>query len=67
MESEREVCCSVRVGGKNPKSVWWSDEIKGVVRERRMLGRGCWQIVMKIQKKDLWKRTERKRERLKDA
>ena len=28
VESAREVCCSVRVGGKNPKSVWWNDEIK---------------------------------------
>ena len=26
VESAREVCGSVRVGGKNPKSVWWNDE-----------------------------------------
>ena len=24
VESAREVCTSVRVGGKNPKSVWWN-------------------------------------------
>ena len=31
VEIAREVCGSVRVGGKNPKSVWWNDEIKAVV------------------------------------
>ena len=25
---------SVRVGGKNPKSVWWNDEIKAAVRRK---------------------------------
>ena len=30
-----------------------------------MLGRGYWQLMMKRQKKDVWKRTERRRERLK--
>ena len=34
LESSREVSSSVRVGGKNPKSVWWSDEIKDAVRRR---------------------------------
>ena len=28
----QEVCGSVRVGGKIPRSVWWSDEIKAAVR-----------------------------------
>ena len=26
VETAREVCDSVRVGGKNPNSVWWNDE-----------------------------------------
>ena len=26
-ESPREVCCSVRVGRGDPKSVWWHDQI----------------------------------------
>ena len=43
VESAREVCGSLRIGGKNLKSVWRNDEIK----------------------KDVWKRTERRRERLK--
>ena len=34
MESVREVCGSMRVGGKNPKSVWWNYEIKAVVRRK---------------------------------
>ena len=65
VESAREVCSSVNVGGKNPKSVWRNDEIKAAVR--RLLERGCWKLVMKRQKKDVWKRTKRKRESLKDA
>ena len=28
VESAREVCGSVKVGGGNPKSVWWNDEVK---------------------------------------
>ena len=32
LKMEREVCGSVKVGGKNTKSVWWNDEIKGAVR-----------------------------------
>ena len=34
VESAREVCGSVRVGGKNPKSVWWNDEIKAAVKKK---------------------------------
>ena len=35
VESAREVCSSVRVGGKNPKSVWWNDKIKVAVRRKK--------------------------------
>ena len=34
MESAREVCSSVRVGGKSSKGVWCNDEIKAVVRRK---------------------------------
>ena len=37
VESEREVCGSVRVGGKNPKSVWWNNEVKAAVRRMEVL------------------------------
>ena len=37
VESAREVCGSMRVGGKNPKSVWWNDEIKAAVRRKEAL------------------------------
>ena len=49
-ESAREVCGSVRWRGegKNPKSMWWIDEVKAVVRRKEVLaawdfreGRGC--------------------------
>ena len=34
VESATELCGSVRVGGKNPKSEWWNDEIKAAVRRK---------------------------------
>ena len=34
VESAREVCGSVRVGGKNPKSVWWNDAVKTRIRRK---------------------------------
>ena len=37
IESTTEVCGSVRVGGKNPKSVWWNDEVKAAVRRKEVL------------------------------
>ena len=40
VESAREVCGSVKVGGKNPKSVWWNDEIKAAVRRKEDAWKG---------------------------
>ena len=64
VESAREVCGSVRVGGKNPKSVWWNDEIKATVRRNE----AAWKEVLAVSdeeaKEDVWKRTERRIERL---
>ena len=34
VESSREVCGSVRVRGKNPKSMWWNDEVKDAVKRK---------------------------------
>ena len=34
VESAREVCDTERVGGKNPKSVWWNNEVKAAVRRK---------------------------------
>ena len=31
------MCGSVRVEGKNPKSVWWNDEVKAAVSRKEML------------------------------
>ena len=37
-KNDREVCASVKVGGKTPKNVWWSDEIKAAVKRREGVG-----------------------------
>ena len=34
VENAREVCGSVRVGGGNPKSGWWNDQVKPVVKRK---------------------------------
>ena len=39
-ESVREVCGSLRIGGKNPKSVWWNVEIKAAVWRKEAAGKG---------------------------
>ena len=36
VESARDVCDSMRVGRKNPKSVWWN-EIKAATRRKEVL------------------------------
>ena len=36
VESVREVCGSVKVGGKT-RSVWWNDEVKAAVRRKEAL------------------------------
>ena len=34
LESAKEVCDSLRVRRKNPKSVWWNDKMKAAVRRK---------------------------------
>ena len=41
VESAREVCSSVRVGEKKPKSVWWNDEMKAAVRRKEAAWKGA--------------------------
>ena len=40
VEIAREVCSSVIVGEKNPKSVWWNDEIKAAVGSKEAAWKG---------------------------
>ena len=40
VKSTREVCNSVSVRGKNPKSVWWNDKIKAAVRRKDAAWKG---------------------------
>ena len=34
VESTRQVCGSVKAGGKYPKRVWWNDEVKPTVKRK---------------------------------
>ena len=38
-ESVREGSSSERVGGKNPKKVWWKGEVKAVVKRKEAAGK----------------------------
>ena len=40
VERAREVCGPVRVVRKNPKSVWWNDEVKAAVRRIEAVWKG---------------------------
>ena len=40
VESAREVCGSVRVGGRNPKNVRWNNQVKMRLKKRRCLEGG---------------------------
>ena len=48
VESAREVCGSVRVGKKNPKSMWWNDEIKAAVKRKE----AAWKEVLAANNED---------------
>ena len=65
VESAREVCGSVRVGGRNPKILWWNNQVKALVKRKE----GAWKEVLsardEIQRKCVWKSTIKKREMLK--
>ena len=40
IESAREVCGSVRIGRKNPKSIWWNNKVKAIVKTKE----NAWKI-----------------------
>ena len=54
VESAREVYGSERV---------WCNKV--VARRKKVVWKECWQLAMKNPKKNVWKLTEKKRERLK--
>ena len=35
--------------------MWYNDEVKTAVKRKRLFGRKCWELEMKMQKKDVWK------------
>ena len=65
VESAREVCGSVRVGGRNPKVLWRNDEVKAAVKRKEDSWKEVLGVEMKMQGKGVWKPTKRKNERLK--
>ena len=38
--SVRELCGSIMIGRKNPKSKWWDDVVKAKAKQRVILGMG---------------------------
>ena len=42
VDGAREVCGSVRRGGKNPRNEWWNDGVKLQFSGKRLHGRICW-------------------------
>ena len=65
VESTREMCGSVGVGEGSPKNVWWNNEVKAAVKRKETAWRKCCEPEAKMQKKDVWEFTKKKRERLK--
>ena len=52
VESARKVCGSKKVGGKNPKSMWWNDEGKAAVRRKE----GAWKELLSASDEEAKKR-----------
>ena len=48
VESAREECGSVRVGGGKPKGEWWSDQVKAMVKRKE----DTWKEVLGVRNKD---------------
>ena len=48
VESAREMCGSVRVGGRNPKNMWYNDEVKAAVKRNE----ATWKEVLGSRDKD---------------
>ena len=45
VDSAREVSGSVRVGGKNPKTVQWNNKVKAVIERKEAAGRKFWEQI----------------------
>ena len=48
VESASKVCGSVRVGGNNPKSVQWNEDVKAAFRRKE----GAWKEVLAVNDKE---------------
>ena len=52
VDNARELCGSVRGGEKNPATL--------LLRERRLLESRCWELEIKLQKRDVWNLKKKK-------
>ena len=55
VEIARDVCGSVRVGGKIQMSVWWNDESNAAVERKE----ATWKVVLEAYKEDREKKIGR--------
>ena len=44
IENAREVCGLIRIRGKNPKSVWWKQDVKAEGRRKK----AAWKVLLGI-------------------
>ena len=49
VESAREVYGSVRVGGGNPKCVWWNEQVKAEIKRKE----DAWKVVLGARDEDV--------------
>ena len=59
VESAREVCDSVKVREKNPKRVWWNDEIQAAVRRKE----AAWEEVLERGKTKVYGNVQKRKEK----
>ena len=52
VQSARKVCRSVRLGGGNPKTVWWDDQVETAVKRKE----NSWKVVLGAKDEDAQER-----------
>ena len=52
------------MGGKNPKNLWWNDQVKAAVERKEAAWKEVLRVRRKLKKKDVLSLTKKKRESL---
>ena len=63
VESAREVCGSVRVGGKKPKECMWEDEVKAAVRRKEAAQKEVLAASIEETKEKIYESIQRRKEK----